>query len=209
MAAQLRSEVGPYLLNSMNNSCVCNNSCYLCNYIFGVGEMQIFLLRHGLAGHFGDPAWPDDHLRPLTTQGINRLNQHMAALASLGLSIERILSSDYVRARQTADIADRHLGRPGVEETDLLHPGGYPSKVEALLAKMTGSVQRVMLVGHEPQMSSLVSWFMAGDDGLAVRFKKGAVVRIDFDGVPDAGLGELRYMLTPKLMDQLVSTGIR
>ncbi|MCB2199718.1 phosphohistidine phosphatase SixA [bacterium] len=166
--------------------------------------MRLFLLRHGLAGQFGDPAWPDDRLRPLTNRGVDRLNRHMAALATLGLAVDQILTSDFVRARQTAEIAAKWLGTPGLVETESLHPWEHPREVEAELQKGAGTAKTVMLVGHEPQMSTLVSWFLAGDDSIDVRFKKGAVVRIDFDGLPSAGEGQLIYMLPPRVMDQLL-----
>jgi phosphohistidine phosphatase len=57
------------------------------------------------------------------------------------------------------------------------------------------------LVGHEPDLGE-----MAGHlSGLRHRleFKKGAVCRIDIDDLPPAGPGDLRWMLTPKILRAL------
>ena len=65
------------------------------------GPYELYLVRHGLAEERGD-AWPDDTKRPLTDEGISRMRKAARGLARLGVSVEVVLTSPLVRARQTA-----------------------------------------------------------------------------------------------------------
>jgi phosphohistidine phosphatase SixA len=54
-----------------------------------------------------------------------------------------------------------------------------------------------MLVGHDPDFSELAS-LLTGTD---IAMKKGALARIDLDGPVEAGMGRLRWLLPPDLLD--------
>src|SRR5258706_7668086 len=76
---------------------------------------ELYLVRHGVAEERGD-AWPDDAKRPLTDEGISRMRKVTRGLAELGVSLDLILTSPLVRARQTAEIlaAGLHPAPAGV-----------------------------------------------------------------------------------------------
>ena len=81
------------------------------------GPYELYLVRHGLAEERGD-AWPDDTKRPLTDEGISRMRKGARGLARLGLSVEVVLTSPLVRARQTAEILAAALDpRPSLVKT--------------------------------------------------------------------------------------------
>src|SRR5262245_14018446 len=93
--------------------------------------MFLYVARHAWAGEYGDPRWPDDSLRELTTDGIERYAKVVKALADRGFNPERIATSPFTRCRQTADIIARHVeGKPTIEELEALEPG---SDLEPLL----------------------------------------------------------------------------
>ena len=66
--------------------------------------MDLYLLRHGIAVEPGSPGYAKDADRPLTPEGERKLGQIAEAMEALELSFDLILSSPYVRARQTAEI---------------------------------------------------------------------------------------------------------
>src|SRR5262249_20541253 len=72
--------------------------------------MNLFILRHGIAADPGDPAYPNDSERPLTDEGERKLARISEAMARMELSFDLVLSSPYVRARQTAEIVAEALG---------------------------------------------------------------------------------------------------
>src|SRR5258708_38826972 len=164
------------------------------------GPYELYLIRHGLAEERGD-AWPDDAKRPLTDEGISRMRKAVRGLARLGVSIDIVLSSPLVRARQTAEIVAGGLDpRPSLVNVDSLAPDGGYAAVIADLEKH-GRKNHIALVGHEPMIGELAARLMGSRH--AIEFKKGAVCRIDVDDLPPAGPGDLRWLLTPQILRAL------
>lgn len=161
---------------------------------------ELYLIRHGLAEERGD-AWPDDTKRPLTGEGTSRLRKAVRGLAGIGVSVDVVLTSPLVRARQTADIVAAGLSpRPSIVSVDSLAPGGSHAAIVADLEKQARKA-RVALVGHEPGLGELAARLSGSRH--PIEFKKGAVCRIDLDDIPPTGPGHLRWMLTPKILRRL------
>lgn len=164
------------------------------------GPYELYLIRHALAEERGD-AWPDDTKRPLTEEGMSRMRKAARGLARLGVSVEVVLSSPLVRARQTAEIVAGGLApRPSLVNVDSLAPDGTYAAVVADLEKHARKT-RIALVGHEPAIGELAARLIGSRH--AIEFKKGAVCRIDVDTLPPAGPGDLRWLLTPKILRAL------
>jgi len=164
------------------------------------GPYELYLVRHGLAEERGD-AWPDDTKRPLTDEGISRMRKAARGLARLGVSVEVVLTSPLVRARQTAEILAGALDpRPSLVNVDSLAPDGAYAAVVADLEKHARKT-RLALVGHEPMIGEFAARILGSRH--PIEFKKGAVCRIDIDDLPPAGPGDLRWMLTPKILRAL------
>ena len=66
--------------------------------------MNLYLLRHGIAAERGAGQSAGDADRPLTTKGRRKLRRAAAAMRTMQLSFDVILSSPLVRARQTAEL---------------------------------------------------------------------------------------------------------
>jgi len=164
------------------------------------GPYELYLVRHGLAEERGD-AWPDDTKRPLTADGMSRMRKAVRRLVRLGVSVEVVLSSPLVRARQTAEIVAGGLDpSPSLVNVDSLAPDGSYAAVVADLEKHARKA-RIALVGHEPWMGELAARLIGSRH--PIEFKKGAVCRIDIDDLPPAGPGDLRWLLTPKILRAL------
>lgn len=158
---------------------------------------ELYLIRHGIAEGRGE-AWPDDSKRPLTEEGIARLRKGTRGLALLTPDLDVVLTSPFVRTRQTADIvASAFNPRPPIVAIESLAPDGTPQAVLADLEKQSRRT-RIALVGHEPGIGELAAR-LAGSRH-AFEFKKGAVCRIDVDTLPPAGPGTLRWCVTPKML---------
>ena len=61
--------------------------------------MFIYICRHAWAGERGDPQWPDDSLRELTPDGIERYTNVVKALATRGFAPTQIATSPIVTNR--------------------------------------------------------------------------------------------------------------
>ena len=66
--------------------------------------MNLYILRHGIAAERGTPGYANDADRPLTPEGERKLQLVAAAIKALELGFDLILSSPYLRARQTAEV---------------------------------------------------------------------------------------------------------
>jgi phosphohistidine phosphatase SixA len=160
--------------------------------------MFVYICRHAWAGERGDPQWPDDSLRELTPEGIERYEKVVKALAKRGFAPTQIATSPYVRCRQTAEIITKNVdGGPPIEELDALEPG---SELEPLLewSRKHGDAN-VAWVGHSPDVERFAAGLI-GDRVASVRFAKGAIAAIGFESDMAAGNGELCWLATAKLL---------
>ncbi len=159
--------------------------------------MFVYIARHAWAGQRGDPQWPDDSLRELTPEGIERFTRVVKALAERGFEPERIATSPYTRCRQTADIiATLVSGEPKIHELEALEPG---SEIEPLIEWTNQQGGRnVCWVGHSPDVERLAAELI-GDGTARIRFAKGAIAAIAFEAdLVNAGGGELYWLATAK-----------
>ncbi|MFO0930540.1 MAG: phosphohistidine phosphatase SixA [Gemmataceae bacterium] len=158
--------------------------------------MRLILIRHGEAAPVGAHGVHDDEERPLTDAGRGQCRAAAAALKRLGVKLDRLLASPLVRARQTAEevVAGWGDGAPEVEECEALAPGGRKRKVNQKL--LQDSVDTVAVVGHNPDLSEMVGWYL-GDKAIGIDLDKGGMACIDFDGVPNKGGGTLAWLVGP------------
>jgi len=145
--------------------------------------------------------FPDDSLRPLSTQGRRKMARIARGIAALGIRPDVILSSPYARAVQTAESLKRALDLKKKQLVLCAHlaPGG---NVDALISEVKGlySLPTVLLVGHEPDMSELISVLITGSTSGGVTLKKGGMCCLD---VTDLGLGlcaSLEWLLAPAML---------
>jgi phosphohistidine phosphatase len=160
--------------------------------------MIIYIVRHAWAGEHGDPKYPDDSLRPLTSKGLKRFRRVAKRLAKRGFASSSIATSPLVRCRQTADALLERLG----EETTLvelpeLSPG---AQLEPLLDwTRQHADQNVAWVGHAPDVGRLAAE-LVGAAAEQINFDKGAAAAISFEDSPTAGAGTLLWLVTAELL---------
>ena len=161
--------------------------------------MFIYIARHAWAGERGDPRWPDDSRRELTPEGIERYSEVVKLLAERGFAPERIVTSPYTRCRQTADIIAKYIdGKPKIDELEALEPGSDLDPLIEWTNEQGG--KDVCWVGHSPDVERLAAELL-GDGAGRIRFAKGAVAAIGFEGgAANAGGGELSWLATAKLL---------
>jgi len=160
---------------------------------------RICLLRHAEAAGLDDGPYDHDADRPLTDLGRARMERGARGMARLGLSFDAILTSPYVRARQTAEIVAAALENTrslAVEEA--LASGAHWSGVKRALASASAGAS-VLLVGHEPDMSRIAGEILLADRG-ALGFGKGSLAVILTDAIPPEAAGLLHSFLR---LDQL------
>ncbi len=140
--------------------------------------MKILFVRHAEAveaAHFEGP----DLLRPLTREGKKDAAAAYRRLFDLFPKPELILASEATRAQETADLIHARARKAKRAITPDLNPGsGVAGFRRALKACAPESVNHLVVVGHEPDISQTVSALCAGGQ-LSIRIKKGACVEVE------------------------------
>jgi phosphohistidine phosphatase len=158
--------------------------------------VQIYLLRHGIAEDPQDGQKDSD--RALTPEGRKRLRMVLTRAREAGVSPGVILTSPYLRARQTAQIAARTLGcTGGVLYTQSLTPMAEPEAAWEEIRLHKDHTQ-ILCASHEPLCGRLTA-LLLNTPSLQVEFKKGALIRIDLERAQAHPRGILKWMLAPKL----------
>ena len=158
--------------------------------------MQVYLLRHGIAQKHAPKG--NDADRALTEDGRRKLRQVLKAAAEAHVKPTLILSSSLKRAMQTAEIAKSVLDYNNeIVRSKALRPGASVEDVWQEI-RVHKDEPGLMLVGHNPQFAEL-SGYLLGSSEMQVDFKKGALLRIDFEQFRAAPKGTLRWYLTAKM----------
>jgi phosphohistidine phosphatase len=164
--------------------------------------MLVYLVRHAIADGRDPDRWPDDRDRPLTEEGRRRFRSAAKGLRKLAEAPDLVLTSPYLRARQTAALLHEHARWPEPVAHDAL---GAEQSAAGMLAVLEAQQQRaaVALVGHEPTLSELASGLLCGDPvRVTIELKKGAVACLRVHATL-AGRAELLWLLPPRVLREL------
>jgi phosphohistidine phosphatase len=159
--------------------------------------MQLLVIRHGIAedAEAFAATGKDDSRRPLTKAGKRKMKEVAAGLLEVVESLDVIAASPLVRAQQTAEIVAEAYGDLRVDTVQALSPGSDPADLVDWLGKHA-SAEVVAIVGHEPHLGILVTWFMTGASDSRVEMSKGGAALLDFSSRVTAGSGTLEWVLT-------------
>lgn len=155
--------------------------------------MRIFCLRHGKAENRADR----DFQRQLTPQGVADVGAVIRGCAGRLAEVERIISSPYTRARQSAEIAARELAYPDpLTFTELLQPEAELSDLIAYLRDLESGegINSVLLVTHQPLIGELVS-HLSSDSGW-LHLGTANLVAVQAQGLAP-GFAEVLWLRTP------------
>jgi phosphohistidine phosphatase len=157
--------------------------------------MQLYVVRHGPAGD--SSAWTGpDRDRPLTSRGEQVVLRVAKRLAELGVEVDAIITSPYVRAKQTAEILAQSLDRTDQLETDARLGAGFGiADLMSLLADYS-EVSALMIVGHEPDLGQAICNLVGAE---RLKMKKGAVALVDVPD-PHTARGQLLWVVPPAVL---------
>ena len=163
--------------------------------------MRALIVRHAIAAERDPETYPDDDLRPLTERGVRRMRQQARGLAGALDRPGALYTSPLRRAIETARIVALAWGKPplAIEETRMLGPGPAPAEVGRWLTGLKLDAT-VVVVGHEPGCSELLSHLLVGSGSLHSDFKKGAAALVELSSTAPHSRGVLLWMASPRLL---------
>jgi phosphohistidine phosphatase len=117
----------------------------------------------------------------------------------LGLAFDLMLSSPYRRAKQTADIvAQAFKAGDRLHLSATLEPDGDPRRLIAELGRRSQPEHHVLLVGHEPYLSRLISILVCGSPALRLVMKKGGLCQLSASTLRYGHCATLEWVMTPR-----------
>lgn len=159
--------------------------------------MKLYLMRHGPAEDEADSGVDAD--RALTASGRERVRNVAKALIEAKESPREILTSPLVRAVQTAEVVAIVAGVAQLRVRREVGPGGDCARLARFLS--ASGRKRAMLVGHEPDLSDLLSTLLGASHNRP--FEKAMVIGLHLSRT--TGLGKIRFVLDPKTLQLEVS----
>jgi phosphohistidine phosphatase len=155
--------------------------------------MQLYFLRHADA----EVPAPTDSLRPLSENGIEQAKRVGRFCAEHDLRFSLILHSPLKRAHETAQHVAEITGAP-LEMARWLASGMSPHQgLEELKGHRTQPC--LLIVGHEPDFSQLISLLLGLPSPTQVHIRKASLTALQLD-VFREGAARLDWALPVRLM---------
>ena len=157
--------------------------------------MELLVIRHAKAE---DNAPGGDFERALVAKGLDQSARLGRFLKRLERRPDVVLTSPLVRARQTAETLCEAAGMPGPVVQGWLACGMDPETAIRELVAFS-DFERVAIVGHEPDLSSLIEWLL-GCSGSSVEVKKASITGLQV--YPPAWHARLLFHIPPGMIGE-------
>ena len=160
---------------------------------------EVYIVRHGKSS-WELPSWSDRE-RPLKKKGRKRTEKVAKFLKKKGVKPDIIITSHAKRAKQTAKILRKVLGDDIPVRVEKILYTGDEENINDLLYGLDDDVQRVFIVGHNPD---LTDWVNRYKEEKIMNLPTSAVFGIGFyakkwNDIPWASWQELIYV-EPKML---------
>jgi phosphohistidine phosphatase len=160
-------------------------------------SMELCFFRHGIAV---DPSHPDvaadtsGQSRYLTDKGKRKTRAAARGLKRVDGEFDKILTSPWLRAVQTAEILADVLD---LDEPEVIPElAGDRDPAELIQALSQHDSERLLLVGHEPLLSSTIATLLKS--GAPIDLRKAGACLVEMDSTASDKIATLRWLMTAK-----------
>jgi phosphohistidine phosphatase len=146
-----------------------------------------------------------DVKRQVTKAGKKEVAKIAKNMQDMGVKLDVIATSPLTRAKQTAEIVKDEYdgGKLRMVEWDELKPSNDTKRVYERLRKLKDD-SRVLLVGHEPHLSSIIGEIIAGKTtDVSIDLKKAGLAKLEVTRFKPKIDGRLLWLLTPKQLKMM------
>ena len=165
--------------------------------------MELYVLRHAIALTAAEAGVSQDAERPLSDEGREKMKAIAGAMKKIAVEVDLVLSSPFVRARETAILAHDRMSKESCLEFSTALASGQDSKhILEELKQRFQKTQRITIVGHEPDLSILIGR-ITSLGRLRLEMKKAALAKIEITELRPEIKGDLEWLLPPKVMLQI------
>jgi phosphohistidine phosphatase len=161
------------------------------------------VLRHAIALTAAEAGVSQDAERPLSDEGREKMKAIAGAMKRIGVEVDLVLSSPYLRAKETAILAHDRMGKASaLEFTTALGSGQDAKFLLAELKQRFQKTKRIMVVGHEPDLSNLIGR-ITSLGRLRLEMKKAGLAKIEITELQPELKGNLEWLLPPRVLLQI------
>lgn len=154
--------------------------------------MLLYLMRHG---HAEDYHPEGDAERRLTSQGEQTVQRATEELLRQEIKVDRIITSPYRRAAETAAIVAQGINYRGeVYSDERLIPSGRFEEVSDLIREHS-EVESLLLAGHQPLIGETAAWLTA-QGHLRLAVPPGTIIIVEIEGFRPYAHGVLLGMVS-------------
>ncbi|MBS1814040.1 MAG: histidine phosphatase family protein [Acidobacteria bacterium] len=170
--------------------------------------MNVYLLRHASAGTRRTNPKLDDK-RSLDKDGKRHCLLLGHVLSNMKIQFDAVISSPLKRAVQTASLVGNETGfeQKIVFSSAMLPDAGYAG-FERLINEHAGC-EDILVVGHEPNISTFVGKLAAGGGKNArpahIRMRKGSIAKFSLE----RGRTELQWLIEPRSLRALYASSTK
>ncbi len=159
--------------------------------------MKLYIFRHApaeLRHEFALTGQPD-HLRPLTSKGVERQVEMLKYFKKIESSIDVFLTSPYTRCVQTGELCKDFFPNSQFVETENLCPDHSARKLYKEIQSF--NVDSLAIIGHEPDLGQFLSWLLFRQASDHFPIKKSGIAKVD---LYKDGRSYLKWLIRPKLV---------
>ena len=145
--------------------------------------MRLFCMQHGAC-----LSKELDPNQPLSPVGRDMIRKSAAALRTLGLDFDAVLSSPKERAHQTAAIVARAVDYPehSIRVTETVKAMATPEETVEFLRDYRDAGQ-IFLAGHLPHLNKLACHLLGSDREINLGIEQGGLICLETDLGPRPG----------------------
>jgi phosphohistidine phosphatase len=166
--------------------------------------MELFILRHGEAGQRSS-SLAGDRKRTLTSSGKVEISEISKALKIIGLKFDLVITSPLKRAYDTAMIVSDVFNIDNkVQVWNELAPEGRKTDVYRKISQLREEYV-VLMVGHQPLLGEMANDMIhkGKSSPCNLLLKKGGLLRIRLITKNNVPRGELRWLITPRILKNI------
>ena len=164
--------------------------------------MMLYVLRHGIAEDTSPDG--DDASRRLTPRGRKRVYAAARGMRALDLRFDLILMSPLPRASETAAIVAEVYGSDSVPREFPPLAQGVPPVETARALRQFARRAAIVVVGHEPGLSGLISFLLTGSpESVRLALKKSGLAALDVHDLGQGTGATLHWVLAPRQLRAL------
>lgn len=162
--------------------------------------MNLYIIRHAIAIESGASGYENDSQRSLSEKGRAKMVNIALGLKSLGVNFDLIITSPYVRALDTGHILLKSykMKKDQLAISENLVPTGQPGQLIDEINEKYPHLENIAIIGHEPNLSNIISELLAGDTLLSIELKKGGVCCLNANNLFHKRRATLEWLMMPK-----------